>query len=177
MSNRETTSTTANREAEVPWLSPTEAEAWIGLFAILTKLPALLDTQLQKEIGLSTFEYAVMAWLSIAQDRTLRMSELAERANGSLSRLSNVAKRLEQHGWIRREPDPADGRFTTARLTEDGWSQVVAAAPNHVRSVRHYIFDGLTTTQTRQLAAISSAIRRQLDVSEPDDPADASTSG
>ena len=53
----------------------------------------------------------------------------AEPTGGSLSRLSNVIKRLEQRAFVRREPDPGDGRYTNAILTEPGWEKVVAAAP------------------------------------------------
>jgi DNA-binding MarR family transcriptional regulator len=42
------------------------------------------------------------------------MSELAMMAEGSLPRLSQVVARLEQRGWVRRTPDPADGRYTLA---------------------------------------------------------------
>src|SRR5204863_302166 len=81
------------------------------------------------------FEYMVLSRLSMAPDRTSRMSELAEESGGSLSRLSNVIKRLEQRGFVRREPDPGDGRYTNAILTEPGWEKVVAAAPGHVAAV------------------------------------------
>jgi DNA-binding MarR family transcriptional regulator len=64
------------------------------------------------------------------------MSELAYLANGSLSRLSNVVKRFEQRGWVARSPDPDDGRYTIAALTDLGFEVVVAAAPTHVRKLR-----------------------------------------
>ncbi|MGW4906364.1 MarR family winged helix-turn-helix transcriptional regulator [Streptomyces sp. NPDC004270] len=64
------------------------------------------------------------------------MSELALFANGSLSRLSHVAKRLENRGRLRREPDPDNGRFTVATLTEAGWAKVADSAPAHVATVR-----------------------------------------
>jgi DNA-binding MarR family transcriptional regulator len=51
------------------------------------------------------------------------------------SALSNVVKRFEQRGWVERSPDPDDGRYTIAALTDSGYDVVVAAAPMHVRSV------------------------------------------
>ena len=153
--------TTGNVEV-TPWLDKSEETAWIGLMAIVSKLPGLLDGQLQHDSGIGMFEYSVLSWLSMIEGRTLRMSELAELANGSLSRLSNVVKRLEQHGFVRREPDPADGRYTVARLTDTGWDQVIASAPGHVRAVRHFIFDSLTPAQVAQLGLIGQQIGPQL---------------
>ena len=51
----------------------------------------------------------------------MRMSSLAEVTNASLSRLSHLVQRLEVRGLVRRRPDPADGRFTNAILTEKGF--------------------------------------------------------
>jgi DNA-binding MarR family transcriptional regulator len=149
-------------EAGALWLSDDETSAWVGLLAILLKLPGLLDGQLQRDCGIGTFDYVVLSSLSMSHGRMLRMSALAELANGSLSRLSNVVKRLEQQGWIRREPDPTDRRYTVAQLTDAGWEQVVAAAPGHVRAVRNFVLDPLSPTQIRQLADIGSKIRSHL---------------
>src|SRR3712207_7793384 len=43
---------------------------------ILTLLPAALDAQLQRDAGLSHFEYMVLAMLSERPSRTARMTEL-----------------------------------------------------------------------------------------------------
>jgi len=50
-------------------------------------------------------------------------------ANASLSRLSHLVKRLEGRGLVRREPDPSDGRFTNAILTDKGFQTLADAAP------------------------------------------------
>lgn len=147
---------------DVPWLSEQESAAWVGLMGITMRLQPQLDAQLQRDSGLSTFEYSVLSWLSMTPGRSARMSDMAALSNGSLSRLSNVVKRLESLGFMLREPDPADGRYTVARLTESGWDAVVAAAPGHVRHVRQLIFDVLTPAQVRQLAEIGPKIDDRL---------------
>ena len=116
------------------------------------------DAQLQKEAGISNFEYMVLSSLSEAPGRTLRMSELAAMASGSLSRLSHVVSRLESRGWVRREACPGDGRFINAVLTDDGWAKVVATAPGHVAAVRRLLIDVLTPEQLRELGAISDEV-------------------
>ncbi|MFC7760361.1 MarR family winged helix-turn-helix transcriptional regulator [Catellatospora bangladeshensis] len=84
------------------WLSAEERQTWLALAALMIRLPSALDAQLQRDAGLSHFEYQVLAALSEAPERTLRMSRLAMLAEGSLSRLSQVVARLEQRGWVRR---------------------------------------------------------------------------
>ena len=133
------------------WLSPAEREAWLGLTRVISKLPGLLDDQLERDAGLNYFEYIVLAMLSERSDRTLRMSELAAVTNATLPRLSNVAKRLEARGLLRRTPDPGDGRFTRAVLTDRGMKTVVTAAPKHVETVRELVIDAVTPAQLRQL--------------------------
>jgi len=145
-------------DAEPSWLSDDERDAWIRLVGVFIKLPAALDAQLQRDAGVSHFEYMVLSRLSEASDHTLRMSDLAVLANGSLSRLSHVVTRLERRGWVRRESCPGDGRYTNAVLTEDGWAKVQATAPGHVAAVRSLVIDALHPEQVEQLRDISQAI-------------------
>jgi DNA-binding MarR family transcriptional regulator len=140
------------------WLTADEQAAWRPFVALLIRLPAALDAQLQKDAGISQFEYLVLSGLSEAPDRTLRMSDLAARASSSLSRLSHVVSRLEARGWVRREPCPGDGRFINAVLTDDGWTKVTETAPGHVAAVRRLLVDALTPEEFQVLGAISERV-------------------
>ena len=153
---------------ETRWLTAAEGEAWLALATVLMRLPNALDAQLSRDQGLSHFEYAVLASLSQAPERTLRMSDLAAATEGSLSRLSQVVARLEKRGWVRRCPDPTDGRYTLATLTRAGWNKVVAAAPGHVEEVRRLVFNTLTQRQVGQLTDLSRRIMRALDPADRD---------
>jgi DNA-binding MarR family transcriptional regulator len=140
------------------WLTAEEQAAWRSVVALLIRLPAAIEAELQRDAGISQFEYLVLSGLSEAPDRTLRMSDLAAMASGSLSRLSHVVSRLEARGWVRREACPGDGRFINAVLTDDGWAKVVATAPGHVAAVRRLLIDVLTPEQLRELGAISDEV-------------------
>jgi DNA-binding MarR family transcriptional regulator len=140
------------------WLTDEQQAAWRPFAALLIRLPAVLDAQLQKEAGITQFDYLVLSSLSEAVDLTLRMSELAALASGSLSRLSHVVSRLEGKGWVRREPCPGDGRFINAVLTDAGWNKVVATAPGHVAAVRQFVLDVLPEETFRELADISTRL-------------------
>jgi DNA-binding MarR family transcriptional regulator len=143
------------------WLSDEEQAAWRPFVALLFRMPAALDAQLQKEAGISNYEYLVLSSLSEAPGRTLRMSELAALASGSLSRLSHVVSRLESRGWVRREACPGDGRFINAVLTDEGWAKVVATAPGHVAAVRRLLVDVLSPEDLRTLGSISDHLLRE----------------
>jgi DNA-binding MarR family transcriptional regulator len=140
------------------WLSDEQQAAWRPFVALLLRAPAVLDAELQRDAGITQFDYLVLSGLSEAPNRTLRMSDLAARANSSLSRLSHVVSRLEGKGWVRRESCPGDGRFVNAVLTDDGWQKVVATAPGHVTAVRELLVDILTAEELRQLGAISQKV-------------------
>jgi DNA-binding MarR family transcriptional regulator len=150
-------------EAAPRWLDSEEEQTWITLASVILRLPGALDAQLQRDAGISHFEYLVISGLSMSPQRTLRMSDLAIAAEGSLSRLSQVVSRLERRGWVRREPDPTDGRYTLAILTDAGWDKVTAAAPGHVEAVRRLVFDPLTQAQQRQVRDIGRRIMRAID--------------
>ena len=151
---------------EPRWLDAEEAQTWQALASTLIRLPAALDAQLRRDAGISHFEYQVLAELSQVPARTLRMSELATLTEGSLPRLSQVVTRLERRGWLRRTPDPADGRYTLAILTDLGRAKAAEAAPGHVEEVRRLVFDPLTKAQSRQLREIGRRVMRAID---PDD--------
>ena len=123
----------------------------------------MLDAQLRRDAELSHFEYLVLAMLSEAPDRTLRMTALAERTNATLPRLSHVVARLEARGLVERAPCPEDRRATNASLTTTGWDKLVQTAPGHVETVRHHVIDALNPAQLDQLRDICEAVLDRLD--------------
>ena len=147
------------------WLSTDERAAWVGLAALLERLPGVLETQLRRDSDLTHFEYWVLAMLSEAPERTLRMSEVASFTSATLPRLSHVVTRLEGRGLVVRSACPTNSRATNLTLTDEGWRAVVQAAPGHVENVRANIIDALTPEQVGQLEAISWSI---LDRMAPD---------
>lgn len=152
--------------AAARWLNEEEGATWMAFASVLLRLPGALDAQLQRDAGISHFEYTVMSVLSESPGRTLRMSNLAVMAESGLPRLSQVVSRLEKRGWVTRAPDPADGRSTLATLSEQGWTKVVETAPGHVEEVRSLVFDPLTKAQLKRLHEISRRIMTTID---PDD--------
>ena len=147
---------------EPRWLDDQQQAAWRAFASMTVKLRWALECQLQREAGLSFIEYYALARLSENEDNTMRMSELAEITDASLSRLSHLIKRLELRGLVRREPDPADGRYTNAVLTDAGLRLLVASAPAHVAEVRELVIDAVSQEQLRQLRRASERILERI---------------
>jgi DNA-binding MarR family transcriptional regulator len=148
------------------WLDEEEQLTWRQLTTMVLRLQPVLSAQLQREFGISHFEYLILACLSETPGSKLRMSVLAAMTGSSLSRLSQAVGRLEKRGWTSRQPDDEDSRYTLAVLHSAGLRQLQEAAPSHVTAVRELVFDRLTRAQTRQLGMICQRI---LDGLPPDD--------
>jgi DNA-binding MarR family transcriptional regulator len=152
-------------EPQVDWLTADQVESWLSVVRLMTWLPWSIDQQLQRDSNLGMVEYQVLAKLSESPGRTMRMSSLAVVTNASLSRLSHLVKRLESRGLIGREPDPTDGRFTNAILTDKGFQTLADAAPGHVAHVRSLVIDVLTPEQLRRLGRDADRIMSHIDTS------------
>jgi DNA-binding MarR family transcriptional regulator len=148
---------------DVRWLNSDELRAWKKFVAVVELLPGVLDSQLQRDADLSHFEYFVLAMLSEASDRTLRMTGLASATNATLPRLSHVVSRLEKRGFVERTPCVEDRRATNARLTDLGLEKVVDTAPGHVTTVRENVVDPLTAEDVDDLDRIMDRILATID--------------
>lgn len=160
------------------WLSADEQRTWRSFLTASRLLWERVERQLQQEAGLPHAYYEILARLSEAPDRTLRMSQLASTSLSSRSRLSHAVSRMEEAGWVQRRPCPSDKRGQLASLTGAGMERLRAAAPGHVEEVRELLFDRLTPAQQATLREISDVLAAHLSP-EPlwpaagDSPADA----
>ncbi len=145
------------------WLSEEQLTSWRSLAAVLVMLPAKLDEAVQPH-GLTFFEYSALAVLSRAEGGALPTSELAGMSNGSLSRMSHLARRLEQRGIVKRVTSPEDRRVTLVTLTDEGRTLLTEAAPAHVAAVRELVVDVLAPEQLEALGEISQRIIEPLDI-------------
>jgi DNA-binding MarR family transcriptional regulator len=155
--------TTPTGEHTDLWLTSSELSSWLSVVRLITRLPWAIDGQLQRDADLSMIEYMTMAILGEAPEWTMRMSELAERTSASLSRLSHLVKRLEARGYVRREPDPVDGRFTNAILLRAGMRTMESVAPAHVAYVRHLVVDNLSAERLRRFGQDAERILQRID--------------
>ena len=140
------------------WLTSEEQATWRSFLAMQKLIRETLERQLQQDASMPMTYYIILAMLSEAPERTMRMTELAAIAGTSQSQLSHAATRLEESGWIERRRCLTDKRGYLAILTDDGFAELTAASPGHVESVRSVLFDALSAEQVRQLKSISEAV-------------------
>lgn len=127
-----------------PWLSAQQQRVWRCYLQLTGALTDRLDRDLRRDADMPHTYYLVLAMLSEAPDRSLRMADLANAAWSSPSRMSHAVDRLEEAGWVERRRAEGDRRGQIATLTEAGYRRLVAAAPSHARSVRRIMFDPLS---------------------------------
>ncbi|MGW5719953.1 MarR family winged helix-turn-helix transcriptional regulator [Amycolatopsis sp. NPDC003865] len=155
-------SSVGEHEAVEPFdrLGDDERRAWVNLAKVLLTLPGALESQLLRDADLTLLGYMILARLSVVPGESLRMSEIAEMANGSLPRISHAVARLEDRGWVTREVCTGQGRrFTMATLTDAGRAHLAAASPAHVANVRRLVIDPLGADFVR----IGDAVERVVD--------------
>ena len=143
------------------WLNPAEMKAWRRYIVSSRRLLEALDLDLADH-DLSMSDYEILAQLSDAPERRMRMSELADIAMLSRSRLSPRMKVMEKEGWVKREACPVDKRGYFAVMTPKGWKAIVAAAPDHVESVRTRFIDHLSKADQVALAQIFEKVADAL---------------
>lgn len=143
-----------------PWLTAEEQRVWRAYLQLTGLLTEHLDRELRRDAGLPHAYYQILAMLSEAPGRRLRMTELAAVTWASPSRMSHAIDRLEESGWVEREPAPDDKRGQVARLTDAGLTKLEAAAPGHAAAVRAILFEPLSAPL---LASFGEVCRRALD--------------
>lgn len=147
---------------DVRWLSDDEQRIWRLFMDAVRDFNAHLDRQLRRDSGMPVAYYEILVHLSEAPGRSLRMSQLAELARSSRSRLSHAVAALEKAGYVSRCATDADRRGSVAQLTDAGFGVLEAAAPGHVTEVRKHLFDVLTPEQQQKLGEISGAVQEGL---------------
>lgn len=142
------------------WLNQEQQKHWRAWIATSILLNDRLSRELQESNGLTINDYEILVRLSEAQDRSMRMSELATQTLLSRSRLSHQIDRMEKAGLVERAVCDTDRRGQIARMTELGWQTLVKAAPDHVESVRTHFVDILSD---EEFAGLGTSLRKIAD--------------
>lgn len=147
------------------WLSEDEQKSWRAWISASQLLNHRLNAELQRQHDLTMADYEILVQLSECPERRLRMSELAERTFASRSRLTHQIDRMVKAGLVERQECDLDRRGAFAALTDKGWKAIVAAAPDHVESVRTFLIDALGP---KDFSALGAACERIADTVQED---------
>jgi DNA-binding MarR family transcriptional regulator len=143
------------RSTELHPLDAREMSAWHALMRTHSKISRVLGAELEAEQGLSLPAYEVLAHLSEAPDRRLRMSDLAAFAVLTPSGLTRLVDKLTREGLVERARCATDARVVYAVITPEGLHRLKAAYPIHLRGVREHLISRLSP---HQLEAIADAL-------------------
>src|SRR6266566_1678531 len=132
--------------------------AWRSLLRAHATLMRRLDTDLERETGLSLGDFDVLAQLAEAHGQ-LRMTDLADRALISRSGMSRRVARLADEGLVRRDKAGTDGRGVVVALTEAGIARLAETAPVHVRGISKLFVARL---DDQELALLERALNKVI---------------
>ncbi len=149
--------------SEDPWLTDEEQLVWREFLRVWGQLSGRIERDLQQAAKMPHAYYLILAMLSEAPRRSLRMNQLAEEVRASQSRVSHAVARLEEAGWVRRMPAPGDRRGAIAELTDAGFERLVEVAPSHAETVRSIMFDPLSPEQLASFRDICETILAAVD--------------
>lgn len=144
------------------WLSADQQKVWRAWLDAVAKIDSHLDEVL-RPYGLDLGEYEILVRLSEAPERRMRMSDLAEAARQSRSRLTHTVARMEKKHLLDRVPCPDDRRGVIAILTDAGFDLLDTAAPAHVESVREVLVDVVSPADFEALGRAMAAINKVAD--------------
>lgn len=151
--------------AKIEPLSATEEDFWRALMRIVLTLPRRLDNDLVRSVGVTANEYTTLMCLSEAPGRALRMTELANAAALSASRMTRLVDDLQLRGLVSKRTSSDDGRGSVAVLTTAGVAKLKKAWPIHLASVRRQVFDHVDPAAVKTAAQALSQIASQLEKS------------
>ena len=96
---------------------------------------------------MSAPEFSILVVLSEAPERTMRLRELCAELQWDRSRASHQVTRMEKRGLVSKKVCPGDARGVLVTITDEGFTRLESAVPDHVETVRRLIFDQLTDEQ------------------------------
>ncbi|WP_346054204.1 MarR family transcriptional regulator [Amycolatopsis dongchuanensis] len=136
-----------------------------SLFADLvrceTRLYNALNDRLRERHGIVTSQYEFLRYLR--EHPGARVAELAAEFVIGIGATSKGMDRLEQRGWIARQPNPADRRSSLLVLTDEG-AQLAEAAERTVTDRLSELLGGpLTGAQLSAAARALSLLRAALE--------------
>lgn len=166
-----TTNGDTGHMADEPWLSSEQQQVWRSFLRMSRRLNETIERDMQQNGHIPFAYYLILAMLSEAPERSLRMNELAGVVGSSQSRLSHAVARLEENGWVRRTAAAGDRRGQIASLTDAGHATLLQLAPLHARTVKTMIFDPLSDAQLTAFRDICETVLGDSST-EPCDPTD-----
>jgi DNA-binding MarR family transcriptional regulator len=141
----------------------TQTRAWLAVVQAYHLCSELVARRMGA-LGVRTAEHEVLA--NVHREPGISQQALAARCFTAKSHVSGLVADLEQRGWLRREPDPADARAKRLTLTAEG-TRIANRTMLAQQDVVHLMTEGLPLGEIRTVGAsmqrVSERLRAALD--------------
>ncbi|MEX0784477.1 MAG: MarR family transcriptional regulator [Dehalococcoidia bacterium] len=139
-------------------ISPARMGAWRSFLVAHARVTDALAAELEAETSLPLTWYDVLVQLTEAEDKRLRMQDLARAVLLSKSGLTRLVDRMMASGLVTREPCLDDRRGTFVCLADAGRDRLDGASPIHMRGISQHFTSHLSEDEARQLHALLDRI-------------------
>ncbi|WP_084297888.1 MarR family winged helix-turn-helix transcriptional regulator [Actinoplanes friuliensis] len=158
--------------------TPMDAEqlgAYLALKDVSSLLEHAVEQQLRVDGGLSGPQFQILARLSAAPERRLRMTDVADSMVYSRSGLTYQAGQLEKAGLIKRTPGEDDERSIIVTLTPAGQARLDQVLPGHIEVVQSLLLTSLSRRDITTITEILGRVRDRMRTAPPRSAAPRST--
>ena len=152
-------------EQVLPGMSEEKRAAWIGFLRTHAAITRALDADLVANLGIPLSAFEVLFGVANSNEGFLRMSEVAEHAMLSPSRVSRLVTELERRGLLERRSCPSDSRVVYAAITERGREVLARMQELHFEGIERRFFSPLSDEQIEQLGELWPRILRATAIS------------
>jgi DNA-binding MarR family transcriptional regulator len=121
----------AARHWQARWDGVAAMRAVTSIMRVQQLLIGQLD-ELLKPHGLTFARYEALVLLTFSRTGSLPLGRMGERLQVHPTSITSIVQRLVAAGFVRRDPNPSDGRGVLATLTDSGRSTVEAATADLV---------------------------------------------
>jgi DNA-binding MarR family transcriptional regulator len=133
-------------------------------YATLARVGAACLQELERLVA-AHFEMPMAAATALAvldgADEALTPSQISERLLVASATMTATLDLLERRDWVRRSPNPDDGRSTTVQITAEGCATTDRLLPS-IRGIERRALSSLTKTERRQLMKLLAKVLESL---------------
>jgi DNA-binding MarR family transcriptional regulator len=153
-------------EAHKQWVAHDWAVAADGMAAVTSIVRAQqilfgrIDAAL-KPFALSFARYEILMVLTFSSRGSMPMSRLGSRLQVHPASVTSAVERLEDQGFVSREPDAGDRRKVLATITETG--RAIALSATAALNDQVFTSVGISTEKTTELVAVLEILRRSAE--------------
>jgi len=155
--------------AAVSWKPPGDMNADAGALAeVVTRLRRVLRTSIRSEYPWELLPMAqVELLLALRERQPARIGELATRLKLAPNTISGLVQQLVEAALVSRDPDPADRRVATVRLTPAGLAKLDEWELAHHRRLSTALAELGSADQAAVRAALPALARLVEHLSDP----------